>query len=273
MKQILWRRLVVLLLVTVAGAAAPLALAGQRAPVPGVTRGDTTRALPNLGTIDGIVSDTNLAPIRGAFVSILSSKIRVGTGPNGRFRITRVPPGPYLVIVKRAGYHPVSSVVEVPSTDTVRLSYTLTESAITLAPMVATEKEVSARMRDFESRKRFGLGEFMTREEIEKRNPVFATELFRKFGTINVGPSHSTSVAEYFALSKREGGTVGLGACPMTVYLDQVPLPTPFNLDLLPPPKDLAGIEVYAGSATIPPQFNGYNRGCGVILVWTKDGY
>jgi hypothetical protein len=49
-------------------------------------------------------------------------------------------------------------------------------------------------------------------------------------------------------------------------------MPTPFNLDLLPTPKSLAGIEVYAGSATIPPQFNGMNHGCGVILVWTKDG-
>ena len=26
------------------------------------------------------------------------------------------------------------------------------------------------------------------------------------------------------------------------------------------------------GAATIPPEFNGYNRGCGVILVWTKEG-
>ncbi len=74
-------------------------------------------------------------------------------------------------------------------------------------------------------------------------------------------------------MSKREGGTVSLGACPMTVYLDQVPMPTPFNLDLLPSPKHIAGIEVYGGSATIPPQFSGFNRGCGVILVWMKDGY
>jgi hypothetical protein len=73
-------------------------------------------------------------------------------------------------------------------------------------------------------------------------------------------------------LSAREGGNPSLGACPMQVYLDQVPLPSPFNLDLLPPPKQIAGIEVYAGAATIPPQFSGMNRGCGVIMVWTKDG-
>jgi hypothetical protein len=58
----------------------------------------------------------------------------------------------------------------------------------------------------------------------------------------------------------------------MTVYIDNVPMPSPFNLDLLPSPREMMGIEVYAGSATIPPQFAGFGTSCGVILVWTKDG-
>lgn len=236
-------------------------------------RPDTARSAPSYGVIDGIVSDTNLVPVRGAFVSILSSKIRVGTGPNGRFRINKVPPGQYLVIVKRGGFRPTSSVVDVPATDTVRLSYTLTEDVTQLAPIAITATQVSARTREFESRRKLGFGEFMDQAEIERKNAVFATELFRKFGTLNVSPSRTSALTEYFPLSKREGGSTSLGACPMTVYLDQVPLPTPFNLDLLPSPKEIAGIEVYAGAATIPPQFSGYNRGCGVILVWTRDGY
>jgi hypothetical protein len=59
----------------------------------------------------------------------------------------------------------------------------------------------------------------------------------------------------------------------MIVYVDGVAMPAPFNLDLLPSPRELAGIEVYAGAATIPPQFAGFNRGCGIILIWTKDGF
>ena len=234
---------------------------------------DTARIIPNLAVIDGIVTDTNLVPLRGAFVSVLNSSIRVGTGPNGRFRITKVPPGQYLLIIKRGGYHPTSAMVDVPPSDTVRLAYTLTQAAATLEGVIVTERQVSFKMLEFEYRKKLGFGEFLTQEEIEKRNAVFATELFRRFRTINVGPSRTSSVTEYYALSSREGANPQLGACPMTVYVDQVPMPTPFNLDLLPSPKNLAGIEVYAGSATIPPQFNGYNRGCGVILVWTKDGY
>src|SRR5215212_5065978 len=71
-----------------------------------------------VGTIDGIVSDTNLVPLQAAFVSVLGTKLRVGTGPNGRFRITKVPAGQYLVIVKRIGYRPTSAVIDVPATDT-----------------------------------------------------------------------------------------------------------------------------------------------------------
>ena len=224
------------------------------------------------GAIDGVVSDTNLVPLRGAFISILGTKIRVGTGPNGRFRIVDVPTGQYVVIVRRSGYHPTSAVIEVPVTDTLRLAYTLTESHL-LDTVVVTERRMSLRLAEFDARRRRGIGEFMSQEQIERHNSVYATELFRRFQSVNVAPSRTRSMPEYFALSRREGANPSLGACPMQVVLDQVPLPMPFNLDLLPPPRDLAGIEVYAGPSTTPLQFSGYNRGCGVILVWTKDGY
>jgi hypothetical protein len=233
---------------------------------------DTTRGRPS-GPIDGVVSDTNLVPLRGAFISILGSTIRVGTGPNGRFRLINVPTGRHVLIVKRSGYQGVSSLVDVAARDTLRVSYTLNEDlAAKLNPVVVTETQVN-RLTGFEARRKLGVGEFMTAEEIAQRNSVYPTELIRKFLSVNVSPSRTGPQTEYFALSAREGGNPNVGACPMQVYLDQVPLPTPFNLDLLPSPKELAGIEVYAGSSTVPPQFGGPNRGCGVILVWTKAGY
>ena len=43
---------------------------------------------PNaFGTIDGVVSDTSLAPMQGAFISILGTSIRVGTGPKLGFAL------------------------------------------------------------------------------------------------------------------------------------------------------------------------------------------
>jgi len=260
-----------LVVAIVAMASAPY-LGAQVRPVrpPSSSSGPPARAF---GTIDGIVSDTSLVPLQAAFVSILGTSVRVGTGPNGRFRITKLPVGQYLVIVKRAGYRPTSSVIDVADSDTLRLSYALeTANSTTLETVVVTEKALSVRMAEFEARRKLGMGEFMTADEIAQRNSVFPTELFRKFLSVNVSPSRTTSMTQYFALRRREGGNPSLGACPMQVYLDRVPLPNPFNLDLLPSPKELAGIEVYPGSSTIPPEFNGFNRGCGVILVWTKDG-
>lgn len=249
-------------------------LPAQTRPVaPVVPAGSSAGPLrgKDLSTIDGIVADSNLVPVQAAFVSILGTNIRVGTGPNGRFRITKIPVGQYLVIVKRVGYRPTSSVIDIPSADTVRLSYTLERAAESLEPMVVTERAPLAKLSEFEARRRQGVGEFMTAEQIRVQNPVYPTELIRRFKTVNVSPNHSKATAEYYALSTREGANPSLGACPMQVFLDQVPLPMPFNLDLLPSPREIVGIEVYAGSATIPPQFNGPDRGCGVILVWTRE--
>jgi hypothetical protein len=165
-------------------------------------------------------------------------------------------------------------VIDVAASDTLRVSYTLAEApvATTLGTVVVTEPSTSDRLAGFNARRKLGVGEFLTGDQIDKANTVYTTELMRKFISVNVSPSHTSALTEYYALSAREGGNPSVGACPMQVYLDQVQLPTPFNLDLLPTPKDLAGIEVYAGASTTPPQFAGFNRGCGVVLVWTKAG-
>jgi hypothetical protein len=233
------------------------------------------QSIPNAhgpGTIDGIVSDTNLTPLHAAFVSVVGTQLRVGTGTNGRFRITKLQPGQYLIIVKRVGYRPTSGIVDVPPSDTVRLSYTLEPIATTLPTVTVMEKPFSVRMGEFLARKKAGFGEFMTQEEIEAKNTVYTTELFRSFKSINVSPNRASVLTEWYALSHREGANPALGACPMVVFLDNVALPTPFNLDLLPPPRDIGAIEVYSGAGTIPPQFSGFDRSCGVIVVWTRDG-
>ena len=58
----------------------------------------------------------------------------------------------------------------------------------------------------------------------------------------------------------------------------QFVLPAP-RLSDLPSPKDIMGIEVYAGPATAPVWLAdgpkgplGPKRMCGVILLWTRDG-
>jgi hypothetical protein len=63
-------------------------------------------------TIDGVVSDTALSPLENASISILGSEIRAVTGPNGRFRLTPLSPGSYVVFVRHLGFKLVSVVVD-----------------------------------------------------------------------------------------------------------------------------------------------------------------
>lgn len=242
-------------------------------------RPDSSAQSVRAGTVDGIVTDTALTPLLGAQVTVLSTAVRVGTGPNGRFRITDVPSGDYVLIVRRAGYKPTSVVVQVAAGDTMRVAYTLEPEITSLAPVIVAAAPISVRMAEFEARRALGQGQFMGQADIERRPVVYATDLLRGFTSISVSPSNMTSsggMPEQYAMSRREGGSLigpSAGYCPLTVVVDRIPMPTPFNLDLLPSPRNLAGIEVYSGPATIPPQFNGFNRGCGLILIWTKDGY
>ncbi len=46
----------------------------------------------------------------------------------------------------------------------------------------------------------------------------------------------------------------------------------PFNLTNLPHPDAIYGIEVFAGSASMPLQYGGEgkNKNCGLIAIWTR---
>ncbi len=262
-----------LLLLTLAASA----LDAQRVnPVRG-TAPTAPRLESTLGVIDGAVTDTSLRPVAMAEVSILRTDIRLQTNGAGRFRFVDVPAGQYLLIVRRIGFRPISAIIEVARADTVRLSYTMEPVAQALDKVVITEERRSLRMLEFEERRRQGQGFFITQEQIERRNLPVSADYLRMAPSVALAPSPNASgISDLVAISKREGGSIfgeGAGACAMQIVVDGVPMPPRFPLEMLPNPRDIAGIEVYSGPATVPAQFSGLDRRCGMIIFWTKDGY
>ncbi len=226
--------------------------------------------------IDGVVTDTLLRPLVSADVSVVGTSARVVTGENGRFRMLQVPPGQYLVVVRRIGFAPTSGIIDVPDKDTLRLTYSLTRSNNLLDTVRIKERRVGMRMLAFERRRLVGDGQFITQEEIDRRGSREVSDFLRNTRGVDVSRITDQQFAGTVALSRRAGGSLtgeGSGACPMQILLDGIVLPRFFNLDLLPPPKQIAGIEIYNGPATTPPEFSGPDRRCGTIAVWTRDGY
>ena len=257
-------------------AALALALpANAQRIVPTRTGPPTEPAVRTTGVIDGAVADSSLRPIGFAEVVILRTDIKLQTNSAGRFRFLDVPAGQYLLIVRRIGYSPVSAIIQVATRDTLRLSFTLHPTVQTLETVTVVEERRSLRMLEFEQRRKQGWGYFITQQQIEQRNLPVSEDYLRFAPSISLAPTQNASgIPDLVAISKREGGSIygdGAGACALQIVVDGVPMPPRFPLALLPTPREIAGIEVYNGPATVPAQFNGLDRRCGMVLVWTKD--
>ncbi|MGE3277581.1 MAG: TonB-dependent receptor [Vicinamibacterales bacterium] len=118
----------------------PAAAAAQRAPDGPVTPAVTQVAAVATGSIAGVVLDEAGKPLDGVVVSALGG----GTGfaitdPSGRYTLTSLPAGPYLVRAHLPGYLPArNSLVDVHPSGRTMSSFTMRRAASPANPDVAT---------------------------------------------------------------------------------------------------------------------------------------
>lgn len=234
---------------------------------------DSARAKPrNVGIIDGLVSDSALAPLDDVTVSFVGGTTQIVTGTNGRFRFLDVPIGTHRVLARRIGSEPVIAEVRVVDGEVVRPAMILLPTVTELKGVRVEGERGSANFQEFEARRKLGLGHFVTAEQIDKSHALHAGELIGRFPNIKVDASLAGGTAKSLRMPFQL-------QCPMSVVVDGLPRGT--DLGEIPPPRELMGIEVYHGPATIPLQYKRWasttpgSRGagfCGLILAWTRDG-
>jgi hypothetical protein len=172
------------------------------------------------------------------------------------------------------------------------LTITLDERADVLSTVRVrgrkTDTLPSVNMAGFERRRKSALGRFLTRDEITSRHASSLTDVLRTFGSIHV---MNTGEWEQ-AITMRGTGT---GSCTPTIWIDGMRIAVdlresrstrtiPLTLaaekmdrekwpagggatNNFPPPRDIAGVEVYESAAQLPAEFGGYH-GC-AIVIWT----
>lgn len=258
--------------------ARPVAAQRRASGLPGSQAAPVSRlpARP-AGVIDGAVTDSTLRPLSMAEVSVLRTPLRLLTNQQGLFRITDVAAGQYILIVRRVGFRPLSQLIEVQERDTLHLAYELEPLPKNLLDTVRVVAERSSQdLREFEQRRQRGIGEFLSREQIARRGSMELVDLLRGFRSISLAQdSKGGAMPEQIAYNKRDFGnflTAGAGACPMQVVVDGVNMPAAFDLNLGPLVSQIAGIEVYGGPSTAPSQFQGMDRRCGLLMIWTRVG-
>jgi hypothetical protein len=220
------------------------------------------------GLIDGVISDTSLAPLAEATITIVGTDTRVVTGANGRFRFASIPAGDYTLLARHIGYEAATTRITVADLDTVRISIALEPVVAALDTVKVAAHNVTPRLAEFYDRRKLGFGQFFTQDEIEKINPVTAADLFRRFSGISVTPDGRRGRSTRLPIHPSPGKPPD---CPIMAIVDGVAKQTDFGQ--LPSPRDIAGIEFFAGPSEIPLQYKSTDgTWCGLILIWTRDG-
>ena len=224
---------------------------------------------PRHARLTGRVADALGGAIVKAEVRVTNTSARTETGDDGTFDLTGLPSGAVEVVVRRLGFAPAKIALELGEGELRDIRVLLSPVAMTLDSVAVTAEPaptVEKAYQGFEMRKSRGFGTFITREEIEKKNPRVTTDLFRSVSGVKLLRENGSPTV----VSSRLGN---LSFCPVRYYVDGTSYPLyGQSIDVMVQVVDIGAIEVYPGGATVPPQFGGREAACGVIAIWTRQG-
>jgi hypothetical protein len=235
------------------------ALSGQGAIPPGAIAG---RTVDSLG-----------APISG--VEVQAGRMTVTSDVGGQFRLEQIGAGRHLIVARRLGFSPESLLVTVDlqRVDTVRFVLHAVASTLDGVDIIGTSAS-SARLKGFESRRaRKNGGQFVTREDIDRRMPLVASDILRRLQGLRVVDSMGVQLAVSTRGPKPDlRNPRPMAPCVLRIGVDGS-LKEPYFPVNTVVVGDIHGIEVYSGPATMPPEFGGARRdaGCGLIMIWTRS--
>ncbi len=242
----------------------------------------------------GVVTDTARHPLAGVQVFVVGSSRAATTDSDGRFVLPDAPAGPFRVAFRRLGFAPDTVRMD-PRTGGGRVATpTLRPIAVQLAPTIvtATPEFQSAKLAGFYRRRRAGRGQFLTHAEFEASAPPDLASVLRRFHSLELEQTPGgLLVRSTRGMAVRN---MRLTACAMRIGVDGQLMPGDFRIDELPIDQ-VQAIEVYAGPASVPPEFESVLPGqdalagdsglrgvgtsgmetstnCGLVMIWTAVG-
>jgi hypothetical protein len=224
-----------------------------------------------------VIDDASDAALPGVSVSIAGQQGERVTDQRGRFVYSAKRPGKVVFLFRRLGYTPGTLTVDATAGDTTRVTFAMTAAPQTLTTVAVrdTTNSLSPFLSGFDRRlaNHPGSASFITRDEIDKRRPMYATDLLRRVTSISI----ADSMGVLMAVSRRSqkptlrGPVLDLANCPLQVAVDGQLKEWGFAVNSIPP-NEIHGIEIYPGAATIPAEYASMRRdaNCGLIMIWTR---
>jgi hypothetical protein len=219
-----------------------------------------TTVLRGSARLSGIVRGPDAKPVHGARIVVWGTGLEATTREDGSFTLAGLPAGTFSVEARMLGFEPRRVAVDLSDRRPASVEIALNERVKELSRVVVVGK-ASRGARDIEGflqRSRTGMGHYITAADNQLKNAYSFSDALRTTPGVQVMPSGSFGHAILLR-----------GNCVPSVYLDGTQVADGYtSLDDMVPPQQVAAIEVYAGVAGAPAQYQ--SNGCGVILVWTK---
>ncbi len=221
-----------------------------------------------------VVEVTSNRPVPEATVILFSDSTTVAastrTDSAGKFLVRAPKIGRYNIRVRKVGFMGgETGIMELALPE----EYEITIRTPRVTPVLTGVKVTGQYTRGFEwlqgyeDRRRAGIGQFITQDQINNKNSQTVGELLRGYIGVGVEPGPN---GWYLITSTRGGRSLENSACLMDIFMDGIPMDQE-AIQMSTRPVDLEAIEIYSGPATVPAQFKKQTTGsCGVVLMWTR---
>jgi hypothetical protein len=229
-------------------------------------------------TISGHVqNDASGNPLESVHVVLLDEEGdsfgETFTNGTGWFRLVIPRSGTWIIAADLIGYGFVQSEpIEIEPDERVTVEIKMAVEAIPMEPVVVTGRvsHMNGDIQEFYDRvergKLSGFGRFVTREDIERGVPMQPSDLLRTMPGVRVMRR---------ATAFGSGSSIQMsGGCVPAIFVDGSQINrfrASDDLDDFVAAHSIEGIEVYRGAGQQVGRFHD-DRGCGLILVWTRRG-
>jgi hypothetical protein len=224
-------------------------------------------AQPNVAgrELVGLVRDANGAAVEGASVEIPGAAAR--TDERGAFRLYTSDIDTLTITIRRLGFSVVSALLQSRNRqwDTVVVEMDRLPQRLAAAEVKASAASRRNGLRDFETRKAQGRGQFYTRDQILERNTLRTSDVVRGARGVHLVRLRSGAFGVRFASFANKQPN-----CVPTLWIDGQRA-RGMEVDEIPA-TDIEAMELYEGWTVTPSQFaEGTYLPCGTIVIWTRS--